>query len=236
VDLIRPTRMRLQTARNRIRAVLLSVLCLTLTGGCGASSGGGDGAASCAAVIELDGHTYWGRGGVERIPPTTDRSLPAVLPGCDDSGGQDGAVEEESVEVQVLADLEPTVAVLFQDTIYVRDGAKLPEETQIWFRAPRCASSGEFELTADWLGVRSTKKVRFDGDIRLPYRLMVKVTDGPSSYLGTKLTLRASTSTGPTLSPHDVKASLWEGGRVVATVRCDQGGFDLVDVRALPPV
>lgn len=237
VDPVRGGRVRLALTGTRARSVLLTSLCLVLAGSAGAcqapSDGGGE--ASCAAVIELDGHTYWGRGGLDRIPPTTGEALPAVVPGCDDSGGQDEPVRDESVQVQVLDGVEPRVAVLYHDTLYLREGESLPEETAAWFRASRCTTEGEFELTADWLGVRSSRKTRFDGDVRLPYRMMVRVTEGPAPYVGGKVTLRASAPTGPTLTPEDVKSSLWEGGRVEATVRCEEGRFVLVAVRPLPP-
>lgn len=220
--------------RRGLGLVSLGLVMAGLVVGCGASPEGG-GEASCAAVLKLHGNTYLGRGGVDRIPVTTGRTLPGVLPECDDSGGQDEPIGDEPVEVEVLADVDPTVAVLFHDTIYIRDGEELPQSTQFWFRPPRCATRGDFKLTADWLGVRSTKAVRFDGDIRLPYRLMVLVTDGPSRYVATKVTLHASTSTGPELTPNDVKRSLWQGGQVVANVRCHQGEFELLTAQALPP-
>ena len=55
--------------------------------GCGGGGGGETGSASCAAILVYDGHTYLGHGGIRRDPEVTGRSLPAVLPGCDDTGG-----------------------------------------------------------------------------------------------------------------------------------------------------
>jgi hypothetical protein len=88
-----------------------------------------------------------------------------------------------------------------------------------------------FEVTADWLGVTGGPEPRFDGDIRLPYRLEVRVTEGPERYVGTTVTLRATTATDPALTPDDVKQSLWEGGQLTATLRCVDGRFDVLGVR-----
>ena len=202
--------------------------------GCQASTGGG-GEASCAAAVELDGVTYWGTGELRRTPGTTGRTLSAVLPGCDDSGGQDDVVGDEAVEVEELTGLDPGVAVLFHDSIYVRDGEDLPPAARAWFRAPRCSTAEDFEVTADWLGVTGPEKPRSDGDLRPPYRLEVRVTEGPEQYVGTTITLRVTPATDPALSPADVEASLWEGGQVVATVRCLRGSYDVLGVTTTGP-
>ena len=121
--------------------------------------------------------------------------------------------------------MAPGTAVYFQGAIYVRDGRHLPKRTQRWFRASRCDMPGRFEVTGDWLGVRGPKKPRFDGDIRVPYRVEMHVTSGPARYVGATITVRATESTDPTLTPADVKASLWRGGRVTASVRCADRKF-----------
>lgn len=198
-------------------AVVAGSMLLAGLSGC---SGGDAGSASCAASIVYDGHTYWGRGGVMRDPEVTGRSMPAVLPGCDDSGGQSEAEKDVSVRVDELADVASSTAVLWNGSIFIRDGRDLPKETQRWFRAPRCGTAGTFGVTGDWLGVTGPKKPRFDGDIRLPYRLEVHVTSGPRRYVGTKIMVRATAATDPALTPADVKGSLLQGGQVSASVRC----------------
>jgi hypothetical protein len=183
--------------------------------------GGGDArSASCAAVIRYDGHTYLGTGIVKRDPKVTGRALPAVRPGCDDSGGQLEADKDEAVRVEELADVAPGTALLFEDSIYLRHGRDLPEEAQLWFRAPRCGTAGTFEVTGDWLGVTGPKQPGSDGDLRLPYRVEMHVTSGPTRYVGTTIMVHATGRTDPALSAADVKASLWKGGQVSASVRC----------------
>lgn len=194
------------------------------------SSGAGTGSASCAAVIVYDGHTYLGSGDIKRDPEVTGRSMPAVLPGCDDSGGQSEAEKDQSVRVEELADVPADTAVFFHGSIYIRDGRDLPKQTQSWFRAPHCGTTGTFDLTGDWLGVTGPKKVRFDGDIRLPYRLEVHVTSGPTRYVGTTIMVRATEATDPALTPGDVKASLWQGGQVTASVQCADRHFEALSL------
>ncbi|GAA4715444.1 hypothetical protein GCM10023349_38690 [Nocardioides conyzicola] len=185
-------------------------------------------------MIEYDGATYYGAGPLRQAPETTGRTMPAVRPSCDDSGGQDDQdVRDEPVQVQELAAVDADVAVIAHDGIYVRDGEDLPDVVRSWFHAPRCTTPGAFEVTADWLGVTGPHQAERDGDIELPYRLEVRVTDGPERYVGATVTLRAGTGTDPALSSEDVKQSLWEGGQVTATVRCVEGRYDVVGVRAV---
>ena len=172
------------------------------------------GSASCAAVLVYDGHTYLGNGGVKRDPELTGRSMPAVLPGCDDTGGQSEAEKDEPVRVDELADVASSTAVFFRGSVYVREGRDLPKRTQRWFRTSRCDTVGTFEVTGDWLGVTGPKKPRSDGDLRLPYRLEMHVTSGPARYVGTTITVRATEATDPAMTPADVRAALSKGGPV----------------------
>lgn len=222
--------------RSRRRSLRLP-LAVALTGlvlsSCGSGDGGdhGTGAASCAAVLVYDGHTYLGHGGVRRDPATTGRLVEGVLPSCDDTGGQQPVEPDERVQVAELADVPLETAFLWQDVVYVRKGQALPAATEIWFRAQRCTSVGEFELTADWLGVTGPKHPRFDGDLRLPYRLEVHVTEGPQQYVGTTILVHADAATEPSLGPRDVKQSLWRGGQVIARVSCVDGSFQAHSLR-----
>lgn len=222
--------------RARLLAVGLAVaVAVPLTGCQPSERGAGGGESACPATVQVDGVTYDGTGPTRRTPATTGDILPAVLPGCDDSGGKEDASPAEPIEVEVVRDIDPEVAVLWSGAIFVREGRTLPDSTRVWFTAPRCSTAGEFYLVADWLGVMGPRKPRFDGDVRLPYRLEVHVTDGPARYVGTRLTLHAGTSTDPALSPADVKASLWEGGQVTASVTCREGRFDVIGVTASGP-
>jgi hypothetical protein len=128
--------------------------------------------------------------------------------------------------------VDPSIAVFFDGTVYVRQGRHLPSTSLRWFHAPRCGTAGTFEVTGDWLGVTGPKKVRFDGDIRLPYRLEMHVTSGPTRYLGTVIRLRATETTDAALTPADVKASLWQGEQVSASVQCADRHFEALALRA----
>lgn len=198
---------------------------------CTSGHSGGSASASCAAAVVYDGHLYLGQRPPKRDPATTGRLFDAVLPGCDDTGGQLPADPDERVKVSELADVPITTAFLWQDTVFVRRGHELPAVSRPWFRAPRCATDGRFRLRADWLGVTGPRKTRFDGDLRPPYRLEVHVVDGPSEYVGTTVHVRADAGTDPLLGPRDEKTSLQHGGRVVAQVECVDGRFHAVSLR-----
>jgi hypothetical protein len=86
------------------------------------------------------------------------------------------------VQVAELADVPLQTAFLWNGSVFIREGRELPAANRAWFRAPDCATAGTFVIVADWLGVTGPKKPRFDGDLRTPYRLEVRVTHGPSTY------------------------------------------------------
>jgi hypothetical protein len=221
-----------------IRPALRSASALLLAGtalaSCSVGGDDGAGSASCAALLVRDGHTYRGVGGVKRDPATTGRLVDAVIPACDDSGGRRPVEPDAGVRVHELAAVPVGTALLWNGGVYVRDGRTLPPAAQRWFRAPRCTSPGAFSLTADWLGVTGPKQPRFDGDLRPPYRLEVHVVEGPPAYVGATVQVHAVASTEPGLGPRDVKASLWQGGQVVARVTCVHGRFRAVSLRVPP--
>jgi hypothetical protein len=224
--------------RSTGRAKVFLVVTLALAGsslsGCASGTLDRTSSASCAAVVVYQGQTYWGRGGVVRDPATTGRLVKADVPPCDDTGGQLPADPAARVDVAELAGVPLTTGFLFHDTVYLRRGHQLPRGTRVWFQAQRCSSPGAFRLTGDWLGVTGSRTPRFDGDLPLPYQLAVHATGGPRRYVGATIDLRADTTTRPALRAADVKASLWKGGQLDATVSCMNGRFRALALRASP--
>ena len=82
--------------------------------------------------------------------------------------------------------------------------------------------------------MQGPKEPRFDGDLRVPYRLGVRVTGGPVEYRETTIQVQVNKSTAPTLGPDDVKTSLWEGGGVGAEMSCENGDFVATAVSSTP--
>lgn len=115
-----------------------------------------------------------------------------------------------------------------------RTDRPFPESARRWFVPPSCHTRGSFELKGDWISVQEPKEPRFDGDLRVPYRLGVRVTDGPMEYRETTIQVQVNASTAPTLGPDDVKTSLWEGGGIVAQMRCESDEFVATVVRSTP--
>jgi hypothetical protein len=214
---------------SRQQALALTATCLTLAlTSCGTAdtednSGTERGAASCAAVLRIDGATYIGIGGLVRDPEVTGEEVEAVQPGCNDTGGEEPP--GEAVSAQVLSDVAKDTALLFNGDVYVRHGREAPEQLRFWRTAPTCATPGTFELSGTWLGVEGPHQPEYDGDIQLPYRVLMHVDAGPDQYVKTQITVHADTSTSPALGPDDVKASLWTGGTVRAQVHCDADRF-----------
>ncbi|MCR6030782.1 hypothetical protein GGQ22_04905 [Nocardioides sp. zg-579] len=217
---------------SRLAVALLAggVLLAGCTGTGGGEGGGGE--ASCAAVLEIDGRTYLGHGDLRREPAVTGRNLEALVPGCDDTGGQDDPEPARTARAQELADVPAAVAVLLDGSVYVREGEDLPPAARAWFDSPTCEHAGVVELTGAWLGVTGPHEAQFDGDIRPPYRIEVAVTAGQAAYLGTTLRLQVTAATDPLLGPDDVRETLWTGGEVSARVRCDGDRFVATAVRS----
>jgi hypothetical protein len=138
------------------------------------------------------------------------------------------------VQVEELAALPMSRAVLVRGSLYVRSDRPFPEAARSWFRAPACASPGEVRLAGAWLAVDGGPEPRFDGDLRPPYRVQVRVAHGPEDYRGTTVWVRADEDTSPTLAPEDVRTSLWEGGGLVARVRCEGGAFRATSLTSTP--
>jgi hypothetical protein len=206
-----------------MRPTLLAALLGTFAvlGGCGADHATqSEGSASCAARVELDGYSYNGYGGLTRDPALSGRVVRALMPGCDDGNG---ASPDEVVKAAELSDLPLSRAVFVDGHLYVRGNDPLPEETRAWFQPQRCETAGAFELHGDWLAVQGPKKVRFDGDLRPPYRLNLHVTEAPQPYVGTTIQVHATSDTDPALGPRDVRTSLWKGGTLTAQVTCEHG-------------
>lgn len=215
-----------------VRACLASLLAVAALGACESSAsvrGGGD--PGCASVLRYAGHTYIGHGELLRDPATTGRTDVGTAPGCDDGNG---ASPERDVEVTELVELPMDRAVLVSGTLFIREDLPFPVAARAWFTSPDCATAGAFELRGDWLGVTGPQRPRFDGDLRPPYRVRLHVDEGPAKYIGTTIRIRATAATDPTLGPDDVKTSLWEGGGLVAQVRCDDGEFRAVSLASTP--
>lgn len=214
-----------------LRAALLALTLGLAACSTGEADGSDGGEASCALLVRHDGHTYQPAGEVVNHVATTGREVDGVLLGCDDSGGQEPAEPDEGVRLAEIEGVPVSTAVLWNDEVLVRAGRELPADAAAWFEQRACSTGGRFRLVADWLGVRTTKRVRFDGDLRLPYRLEVRVTAGPQRYAGSTLLLHADTDTDAALGPREVRQSLGRGGQLAARVECREGRFHARSVR-----
>jgi hypothetical protein len=172
--------------------------------------------------VDYRGERYAGHGELQRMPEVAGPAGTATRVTCDDGNGESEATE---MEVEELRDVPLDRAFLSHGQLYVREDLDFPGAARAWFEKTRCDEDGRFELTGQWLGVRSPNEARFDGDIRAPYRITAWVTEGPAAYVDTRVTVHATESTDPQLGPEDVENSLWEGGDVTAHVHCEGGRF-----------
>jgi hypothetical protein len=208
---------------------LLAASCVG--GGVGSSDQQQSPSASCADVIDFQGQRYVGHGELARVPQTTGHTETGIAPACDDGGG---AVSQRRVEVRELEDVPMNRAVLADGRLYVKMHDTLPEVVRSWLVAPTCDTPGSFTLTGTWTGVTAKVQPKVDGGIRPPYRVRVRITEGPQRYVGSLLMLNATGETDPVLGRRDVTSSLWRGGNVNATVHCDGDTFVADELTSTP--
>lgn len=181
---------------------------------------------ACAPTIDYDGNTYLGHGELVRSPSTTGRTEVGLMPTrCNDQPDDPQATGVAEVTVEELRDLPIDRGFLWKGTLYVRADRRFPVLARGWFEAPPCRGKGSIDLAGQWLGVRSRHEPRFDGDLRPPYRLEVRIDDGPDEYRGSTIEILATRLTHPGIGPVDVRRSLWRSGELHATAHCDKGRF-----------
>lgn len=226
--------------------VALAGLGLVVTG-CGGNGGGsatGQGsrtaevAASCAFVVEYDGHRYLGNAALVR--PVEGKPLgTGSQPGCQDT--PDG-LEDSEVEVAEIEGVSPELAITPRgrdDSILIRDDVdyeRLPAELARLLRVPGCDSGEQpAQISGRWLGILGA-----DGhtelDLDPPYDVRIQVTEtSVADYERAELTVRVPATLGRPLSRKDIESSLLEGGTLTTTVTCRDGNFVASAIKAAPP-
>lgn len=190
---------------------------LTLIAGSLSSCAGGESDASCIAVLEIDGASYYGRDSRDLEIPTTGEMVDAVIPGCQDSGQEEPG---EEIRAELIRDVPAATAVVLDDEIYVRGGGQLPADAGDWYPSVSCRESGEITLRGRLGGVSEPYQPYAERTLAAPYQVSLLVDEG--SYAGTVLDVQvtAETETGLTAADRD-------RDRVTlrATVSCREGEF-----------
>jgi len=130
--------------KTRLLAVALVALPLALaacggknelSGGPSTEAGGEGGvaSASCAMLVEYDGHNYLGAA-VEVTPEAGESLGTGTIPPCNDTGGAGTTAPAEEVEVTAVEGVPPSIAIMLAgrgDVVLVRDDVeKLPKELE----------------------------------------------------------------------------------------------------------
>jgi hypothetical protein len=197
---------------------------------------GAVGAGSCAFMVRFQGRTYVGRQAILQ-PRPGDFVGNALMPQCSDGGG--ASVPDEEISVVTLPGVDPEIAVVWNGnpgTILVNeDLTTLPAEAQRYFERPECRPDHEpIELMGPWWGILGA-----DGETELdllpPYdlELLVRRASDPR-YEGFDLFVRVPPSTGKPLTKEDIRTSLWEGGSIAITARCEGDRFVADGVQSYP--
>jgi hypothetical protein len=97
-------------------------------------SGGGVASASCAMLVQYDGHTYLGTA-VAAAPVAGGSLGNGTIPPCNDTGEAGTTIPADQVEVTSVQGVPPSVAIMLagrNDVLLVRDDVK-PHNLQEYF-------------------------------------------------------------------------------------------------------
>jgi len=227
------------TAQPSTLAALALGMLVLLTTACGSTSTTtSDSFAACALVVEYDGHTY--RGTAVKIAPVTGHSLDqGAVPACRDT--PDSADEPgRAIELAEVDGISPEIAVTQRGehgTIFIRDDAdydRLPPELARLLTTPRCDVE-PIELSGPWQGILGADG-QTELDLEPPYDVtMYAAVSSAPSYERAYLTVRVPVELGRRLDRPDIESSLWKGGTISITARCDDGRFVATRIKAQPP-
>jgi Family of unknown function (DUF6281) len=192
-------------------------------------------------MVTYDGHSYVALG-VAVAPVEGNLLQGATIPPCNDTGELAEPENPEQVTVAELPGVSPSVAVLLQgrdDVVLVRDDVEhdeLPQGVKQLLRAPRCdPGDAPIDLHGAWLGIVTPDETTED-DLVPPYDLEVSVDESSApGYERARLAIRVPSDLGRPLTREDLRTSLWEGGTISITARCDGGQYVATHVEAHAP-
>lgn len=223
----------------QLAGFLGAVALALLLGGCRDADVGANVSASCAFVVDYDGHRYVGA--AAQVGPVEGDPLGvATQPGCRDT--PDGETPDDAeVEVVEIEAVSSEVALTIRgrhDSVLIREDVdfdRLPAELALLLRAPRCEGLEPIRISGRWLGILGADG-QTEVDLKPPYDVRINVTQSSSvRYARAELSVRVPADLGRPLVRSDIESSLWEGGTLSATVSCDGGRFVATAIDASPP-
>jgi Family of unknown function (DUF6281) len=197
------------------------------------------GSGTCAYLVTFHGVTYAGTS--VRVSPVPGRVLgKAVIPPCDDTGGQLPATRAQRIGVAELQGVSPSVAIVplgQNDTVFVRaDRSTLPPEVKRLTRTPRCLrADAPVSLAGPWTGILAPNGDT-ETDLVPPYDLSLLVLHTSSArYARAFLDVRVPASLGRPITRAELRASLLHGGTIAITATCRSGRYVATHVETAPP-
>jgi uncharacterized protein DUF6281 len=211
---------------HRLVVLAFVVVMVASTSGCGRGADETVGVtASCAAVVEYEGH--WYVGSHVDVPALEGRSLgDGTTPPCEDTGPSTHGAQPRSVGLVELSGVSPTVAVLstgHDDLVYIRDDvdrSAIPAALAKLIRPLVCRRRDEpIRFEARLEGVASTDP-RHSSDLRPPLDLWIRVlASSPRRYERGSVRVRVPADARVTLTRADVRA-LWASARLELSIHC----------------
>jgi len=188
-------------------------------------------AGSCPSVMTFQGSTYQPSEELTRLPTVGHRLGSGRRPVCEDGGGPS---HERATSVRAVVGTPSSEAVYVGDTVWTNaDLAGLPASLASSRDPVICGSSRTVTAVGQWIGVESSRRVRFDGDVRAPATMKLLTADPavvPPSFARVLLDVRLTGATVG-LARQDVTAMLQGGRAAEVAMRCVDHRFVAISVR-----
>ena len=188
-------------------------------------------------MLDYRGDRYTSAGDLARLPTAVGTAGQATYPPCDDTGGRLPSGGGGQVSVGRIRGVDPGTAFLANGRLWLhRDVTSLPGFVRASRLPVPCTLRGPVTVSGTWLSVESPRRVRFDGDVRPPYR--IELASGtpsvvPAGYQSVVLSV-AGTRDTRTATPAEVRRTLQSGDPVDVEVHCDGRRFVADSLAASP--
>lgn len=216
--------------RRRVLAAATGVAVAATGLGIWLQSGNVGSEAACPALLQLDGRSYDGVGGVVRTPRPGAVVGEAVMPGCDDGNGP---ADSETTQAHAIPGIEPELAVLAGGRMWeaVETPTSAADSMREFLTPVHCRGPEEQTLSGTMTG-NNAGPVEEDFHVTAPYVATFRAGAGSGlpldRYSSVLIRIRVTTETIGGEDPDLLRHALGEGEQVQATVRCDGRRFRAV--------
>lgn len=201
---------------------------------------GGVGSATCAAILEFDGHTYLGHGFPVRVPRTDQNLGTGTMPDCADTP-VDTVEPDVHVRVRRIPGVDPHTAVFADEAVWIRKSiGTMPQELRDLFRPVACTRPSTIRGTMTGEVLNGGGLMEGSHHVELPYTARFVADHGSTlplqRYSQVEIPVRVTAETKGGDDVALTRAVLWDGAPAALTVKCDGPHFVATAIhRRTPP-